>query len=82
MVEDGTCMVNVVERQIQFGSGWGRGNGNFYVGRGRGNMKVCTNYEKTGHVIENCYKKHGYPPNLWRGNSYVNQVKGEDGEAK
>lgn len=64
MVEDGTCMVNAVERKIQFGSGRGRGNDNSYAGRGRGNMKVCTYYGKTGHIIENCYKKHGYPPNF------------------
>lgn len=82
MVEDGTCKVNAVEWQRQFGSERGRGNNNSYAGRGWGNMKVYTYCEKTCHIIDSCYKKHGYPPNFGRGNSYVNQVKGEDGEEK
>jgi len=26
------------------------------------NRKVCTHYNKTGHTVDTCYKKHGYPP--------------------
>ncbi|PNY00259.1 hypothetical protein L195_g023535, partial [Trifolium pratense] len=45
--------------QSQRGGGTrgGRSNG----GRGRGN-KLCTHCGQTNHVIENCWKKYGYPP--------------------
>ncbi|XP_058758386.1 uncharacterized protein LOC131631619 [Vicia villosa] len=81
ITEDGTEMVNVVDSTKQFGrgkgnSGPGRGeNGGNGNGRGRGNFKVCTHCGKNGHIVDNCYKKHGYPPNLSRGSStHINQV--------
>ncbi|XP_050896187.1 uncharacterized protein LOC127102913 [Lathyrus oleraceus] len=73
-------MVNAVDGTKQFGRG--RGNGSFTAERGRGNMKVCTYCGKTGHIIDNCYKKHGYPPNLGRGSSYANQVEVYDSDNK
>ncbi|PNY10433.1 hypothetical protein L195_g013469 [Trifolium pratense] len=60
-------------------------------GRGRGNVnnstRVCTYCGKKGHIVDICYKKHGYPPN-WGygrdnqgngGNAYANNV-GADNE--
>ncbi|XP_058746661.1 uncharacterized protein LOC131619598 [Vicia villosa] len=79
VVEDGTGMINIVDGTKQ-SIGRGRGNGNFSAGRGRGNLKVCAYCGKTGHIIDNCYKKHGYPPSFGRGNSYVNQVEVDDSE--
>ncbi|XP_058765446.1 uncharacterized protein LOC131638937 [Vicia villosa] len=80
-IEDGTGMVNAVDSNKQFGRGRGNngysrggfsGNSN---GRGRGNFKVCTHCGKNGHIVDNCYKKHGYPPNPGRGSSaHINQV--------
>ncbi|XP_058732774.1 uncharacterized protein LOC131604347 [Vicia villosa] len=68
--EDGSGMVNAVE-----GKQGGRGRGYNNAGRGRGNGKVCTYCGKPGHTVDNCYKKHGYPPNLGRGSaSYANQA--------
>ncbi|XP_058727448.1 uncharacterized protein LOC131598898 [Vicia villosa] len=83
VIEEAPGMVNAVESSKQFGRG--RGNGNPSAGRGRGNVKVCTYCGKTGHVIDNCYKKHGYPPSFGRGSassSYANQVDVEDSDSK
>lgn len=67
--EEVRIMMNVTETQ-----GKGRGNngrrGNRGgknsrgKGRGKGN-KVCSYRDKTGHTIDTCYKKHGYPPNYF-----------------
>lgn len=38
--------------------------------------KVCTHYGKKGHIVDACYRKHGYPPS-WgtgRGSAYANNV--------
>nr|KYP69418.1 hypothetical protein KK1_008608 [Cajanus cajan] len=41
------------------GSGYGRGS------YGRGNAsKICSHYGKTGHTIDTCYRKHGFPPHF------------------
>src|SRR4051812_15760044 len=67
-VDDNSGMVNAAESNKQIGNGRGRGTfngggqrGGHGSGRGRGNVKVCTYYGKTGHIIDCCYKKHGYP---------------------
>lgn len=41
------------------------GRTSFGSGRGNGgrNGKICTHRGITGHTVEECYKKHGYP--LW-----------------
>jgi hypothetical protein len=41
-------------------------------GRGRGN-RICTHCGMTNHVVDNCFKKYGYPPH-WQQNSTVNNV--------
>ena len=40
---------------------FGRGRGAPAGGRGQSN-KVCTYCGRTGHTIDVCYAKHGYPP--------------------
>jgi len=30
--------------------------------RRRYTSKVCSHYGKTGHVIDTCYRKYGFPP--------------------
>jgi len=74
--------VNVVDGQRQFG----RGRGNSSQGRGRRNSRLCSFCKRTNHIVETCYKKHGYPPNWGRGggNSFANAklVECEDTEFK
>lgn len=77
-------LVNVVDGSKSYG----RGRGNGPQGRGRGNGRQCTFCNRSGHTIETCYKKHGYPPNFGRGyagvGSYANFVGGDavDNEGK
>lgn len=59
-------------------------------GRGRGySNKICTFCGKTGHTVETCYKKHGFPPgfrfkgsNYNAGNASNNAVNNEENEAQ
>lgn len=56
----------------------GRGGRNFTGGRGgagRG-TKMCTFCHKSGHTIDTCYKKHGYPPNYFK--NTVNNYSADD----
>lgn len=42
----------------------GRGRRGYIAGtNSRNGNKICTYCGKSGHTIETCYKKHGYPPN-------------------
>ncbi|MCI39169.1 hypothetical protein A2U01_0060400, partial [Trifolium medium] len=43
--------------------GRGTRGGRSYGGRGRGN-KMCSHCGQTNHVIDNCWKKYGYPPHM------------------
>ena len=40
------------------------GNRNYGRGRGANSNKICTHYGKTGHTVDVCYKKHGFPPHF------------------
>ncbi|GAU23080.1 hypothetical protein TSUD_183800 [Trifolium subterraneum] len=64
-----------------------RGGGRSSYGRGK-NSKVCTYCGMTNHVIDDCFKKYGYPPH-WKqngndnGNAVVNNVSnGNDEDAQ
>jgi hypothetical protein len=55
-------------------------------GRGRGSggstypnskKRQCTYCGKDNHTVDNCYKKHGFPPNFGR-NAHANQVNSDD----
>ncbi|GAU20316.1 hypothetical protein TSUD_337970 [Trifolium subterraneum] len=56
----------------------GRGNrgGRTTGGRGRGN-KVCTFCGMTNHIVDNCFKKYGYPPH-WPQHGVVNHIAQND----
>ncbi|GAU48976.1 hypothetical protein TSUD_245670 [Trifolium subterraneum] len=67
--------------------GASRGGGRSSYGRGK-NSKVCTYCGMTNHVIDDCFKKYGYPPH-WKqngndnGNAVVNNVSnGNDEDAQ
>ena len=38
------------------------------------NRKICTHCRMSGYTIENCYKKHGYPPGYKSFNGKPTQV--------
>ena len=80
-LEETIGLFNAINGQKQFGRGRG---GTSYQGRGRGNGRFCTFCERSGHIVDTCYKKHGYPPNWGRGggNSYANMVDEDDNESK
>jgi hypothetical protein len=49
--------------QLSGGRGRNHGRGGRSNGRGRGN-KLCSFCGQTNHVVDTCWKKHGYPPHL------------------
>ncbi|MCI09746.1 flavonol sulfotransferase-like protein, partial [Trifolium medium] len=57
--------------------GGGRSNG----GRGKGN-KLCTHCGQTNHVVDNCWKKYGYPPHMQhlQNNRAVNNCANTNGD--
>ena len=61
--------------------GRGRGcGGHTSGGRGKGkSTKMCNYCNKSGHMVDTCYKKHGYPPHLHRGGA-INQYSIDDQE--
>lgn len=61
------------------GRGFGRGS-NFSKGYGRSSNsgKMCTYCGRTGHTVDVCYKKHGYPPNYkFKNQGQINSVMAE-----
>ncbi|KAK2390516.1 putative mitochondrial protein [Trifolium repens] len=66
--DDSKVLINAHDSRK--GQGRGRGNGGYSSNQGgnRSNTfsakgKECSYCGKTNHVVENCYKKHGFPPN-------------------
>ncbi|XP_025607302.2 uncharacterized protein [Arachis hypogaea] len=67
MVEDRILMANSggFRGRGRGRSGTGRGN----PGRGGRNSRYCTFCGKNGHLVDVCYRKHGFPPHLKNGGS-------------
>ena len=83
---DSKTLMNVTD-QGSYGRGQTRGRGmrgqpaNFggRSGNGRGqSSKICTYCNKTGHTVDNCYKKHGFPPHMKQYRSTVNNFTSDD----
>ncbi|XP_057744701.1 uncharacterized protein LOC130962513 [Arachis stenosperma] len=57
---------NTSEAQYGRGRGRGRGGRSQATRRGQGGRSrvQCTHCGKTGHIVDVCYKKHGFPPHL------------------
>ncbi|KAK2359287.1 hypothetical protein QL285_084673 [Trifolium repens] len=57
----------------------GRGSkaGRTTGGRGKGS-RVCTHCGMTNHTVDNCFKKHGYPPHWQQNGGSVNHVNNDD----
>ncbi|MCI79191.1 retrovirus-related pol polyprotein from transposon TNT 1-94, partial [Trifolium medium] len=50
-------------------------------GCGKGN-KLCTHCGQTNHIVDNCWKKYGYPPHMQhlQQDGTVNYVHNTDGD--
>ncbi|XP_019438974.1 PREDICTED: uncharacterized protein LOC109344676 [Lupinus angustifolius] len=57
----------------------GRSNNQGRFGRGRGH-KICTYCQKTGHTVDICYKKHGFPPGYFTNSTNINCYSGTDAQ--
>ncbi|XLT76704.1 hypothetical protein HN873_032978, partial [Arachis hypogaea] len=67
MVEDRILMANS-------GVFRGKGRGRSRIGRGNPesggrNLRYYTFVGKNGHLVDVCYRKHGFPPHLKKGGS-------------
>ncbi|GAU16422.1 hypothetical protein TSUD_117710 [Trifolium subterraneum] len=79
-------LTNAVEAEIshsQSNRGRGsRGGGRSSGGRGKGN-KLCTFCGQTNHIVDDCWKKYGYPPHmqhLQNNHRAVNNIANAHGE--
>ncbi|XP_072066650.1 uncharacterized protein [Arachis hypogaea] len=79
-LDSNALMVNARSSNANLRSEVNNGNMRGRGGRGRGGrgQKQCTYCGKLGHLIDVCYKKHGYPPNLKNNQSSFNNIVAED----
>ncbi|WJX63250.1 hypothetical protein P8452_48162 [Trifolium repens] len=85
-VDDSRVLINASDSRK--GQGRGRGNGGYSSNSGgnRSNSysakgKECSYCGKTNHVVENCYMKHGFPPNYGK-NYAANNTSVESSEER
>ncbi|XP_072077273.1 uncharacterized protein [Arachis hypogaea] len=76
---------NTAEAQYGRGRGRGRGGRSQATGRGQGGRSrvQCAHCGKTGHTVDVCYKKHGFPPHLrnkFGGEAAVNSLAAVESE--
>ncbi|MCI13119.1 retrovirus-related pol polyprotein from transposon TNT 1-94 [Trifolium medium] len=69
-VEDSKVLVNASDSRRSQGRGRSGSNGQ----SGSFRKKSCTYCGKDNHVVDNCFKKHGFPPNFGRNNTSANHV--------
>jgi len=65
--DDSKVFINVVDYKRPQGRGKG-------FMQNSGSKKVCTYCGKTGHTMETCYRKHGFPPHFQKGNSSIENI--------
>ncbi|MCI23077.1 integrase catalytic region, partial [Trifolium medium] len=70
-LEDSKISVNVSDSRRPQGRGRGGSNPSF------GRKKYCTYCGKDNHIVDNCYKKHGFSPNFGR-NAAANHANAEE----
>ncbi|GAU46782.1 hypothetical protein TSUD_351810 [Trifolium subterraneum] len=79
-VEDSKVSVNASDSRRSQGRGRSGFNSQYNSGfnpQYNNKKKVCTYCGKENHVVENCYKKHGFPPHYGRGSTANNANAGE-----
>ncbi|XP_057734746.1 uncharacterized protein LOC130950242 [Arachis stenosperma] len=78
-------LLNTAEDSHSRGRGRGRGGRNQGFGRGQGGRGKmwCSHCGKSGHTIDTCYKKHGYPPHMQqRHNTAIMNISASDSEGR
>jgi hypothetical protein len=70
-VDDSRVLINASDSRKGRGRGRGTGGYSSVQGGNRSNSynakgRECSYCGKTNHVVENCYRKHGFPPNYGR----------------
>jgi hypothetical protein len=75
-VED-KVLANASDSRRPQGRGRGSSNGSSNYGNLRKSNKYCTFCGKENHIVDSCYRKHGFPPNYAR-NSNANSSVAED----
>lgn len=46
--------------------------------RGQSSNKICSFCRKSSHIVDTCYKKHGYPTHLKQKSAAINHVTTKD----
>jgi hypothetical protein len=69
--------INYQGRGTSSGRGKGTKPGRTTGGRGKGS-RVCTHCGMTNHTVDNCFKKHGYPPHWQQNSGTINNVNNDE----
>jgi hypothetical protein len=77
VVDESKVLVNAVDSKKPYNRGGARSNSQ--SSRGKDN-RHCTYCDRSGHTVEGCFKKHGYPPHMQRSQGAYN-ASTEGGEA-
>jgi hypothetical protein len=78
-LDDNKALVNASDARRTQGNGRGKGNANSSYGNNRKSNKYCTYCGKDNHIVDNCYRKHGFPPNYGK-NTSANHANVEDND--
>lgn len=75
--DESKALINVVDYKRLQGRAKGFGQGF------KNSRRVCTHCGRTGHIVNTCYRKHGFPHHLQKGNtSMANNVNNDVAELK
>jgi hypothetical protein len=72
-LDEGKALVNASDERRSHGGGRGRGSYGSYGNNNKKSNRYCTFCGKDNHIVDNCYRKHGFPPNYGR-NASVNNT--------
>ncbi|KAK2448054.1 hypothetical protein QL285_007356 [Trifolium repens] len=73
-LDESKALVNASDARRSYGAGRGKGS---YGNNNKKSNRYCTFCGKDNHIVDNCYRKHGFPPNYGR-NASVNNTAAED----
>jgi hypothetical protein len=74
-LDEGKALVNASDARRSYGAGRGKAGSNNK--NNKKSNRYCTFCGKDNHIVDNCYRKHGFPPNYGR-NASVNNTAAEE----